>query len=170
MGEALNRDTHNHSHSRLSLSPAATGATLGGAATTGSPAASPSMKGKASGHGYKGPKKGLQNLIEVEMQRMALAHEIGQTVDELLNGSADGTKGTDGPGMTSRSIKASGRSLTGMVTARSSGSKDRSMSDTTRLQSLVARNIDTKALVSAVYVCDFGNVISGMGTPQISTN
>ena len=144
MGETLNQG-------RLSLQPS----------TTGTHAASPSTKGKVvSGHGYKGPKKGLQNLIEIEMQRMVLAHEIGQKIDEILHGSSDPTKGGDGI-TTSRSVKASGKSLT----ARSSGSKDRSLSDTTLLQSMVARHIDTKALVSAVYVCDFGNVISGMCGP-----
>ena len=164
MGDAINHETANR---RLSQQPPAGGTTLGGGtSTSGSPVASPSTKGKGQGHGYRGPKKGLQNLIEVEMQRMVLAHKIGQTIDEILDGPFDGTKYGDGAGMISRSMKASasGKSLAGMVTARSSGSKDRSLSDNALLQSLVARHIDTKTLVSAVYVCDFGNVISGTGT------
>ena len=101
------------------------------------------------------------------MQRMVLAHDIGQKIDEILYGSNDQMKSGAGTGMTSRSMKASGKSMTtmGMVSARSSGSKDRSSSsDSVLLQSMVARHIDTKTLVSATYVCDFGNVISGIPT------
>ena len=93
--------------------------------------------------------RGVSQLaIEVEMQRLTLCHFLKKILAERsLNG-------TGWPGPNSSALMNTVSHTDGGANANS-------------LQGFIARNIDMKEVVSANYICDFGNVIIGQTRKKI---
>ena len=127
----------------------------------------PFPRGK-SALGYKGPKKGLQTVVEVEMQRMLLERLLSQSLDEILSGTfvndtfltkgENNTGGLNSPGQSRQSANPGTSASTRALLDKN---------DPNTLQSLITRNIDTKSLITATYLCDFGNVIAGLKRKKV---
>jgi hydrocephalus-inducing protein len=129
--------------------------------------------------------KGPQQLnMEVEMQRMALCYhleirieetrkkvveEFEQKQRELLEAEAAAASGaTVASGGTNRSNTANSSNNKAGKTVKPAKDANKEVEKEDRgLQALVAKYIDLKEIVTANYICDFGNVIIGQQRKKV---
>lgn len=121
-----------------------------------------------------------QLTLEVEMQRFALCHHLERLVAEkaaplLLRNSVSATESFESlPSLdnsATRSLLPLSHSTatadTGGAASSSSSSSPSSIHLAGGLQSFIAKSIDLKEIVTANYLCDFGNVIVGQTRKKI---